>query len=230
MSYKYELHCHTGEVSACADAPAAQSVERYKKAGYDGLVITDHFSGLTFPPYNYFNYKNNAELYLKGYKAAFEAAADSDFTVLLGMEIRFLFNPNDYLVYGIDEDFIRNSGNFLFDNLKKLYSKVKSAGGILVQAHPFRGYIYRGNPKYLDGAEVFNGKTKNPEEDEKALLWARKNDLKVITSGSDYHHPNSLIAGGIETEEKIKSNSDLVRILRSGAYKLIKKEQENNNG
>lgn len=221
MSYKYELHCHTGEVSTCADAPAAQTVEKYKNAGYDGIVITDHFSGLTFPPHSYFNHKMNAEHYLKGYKAALDAVGD-DFTVLLGMEIRFLFTPNDYLVYGIEEDFIKNSGNFLFDNQKTLYKKVKSAGAILVQAHPFRGYVRRANPQFLDGVEVHNGKTKNPVENEKSLLWARKEGLSILTSGSDYHHPDSKISGGIETEEKIRTNSDLLRILRSGEYNLIK--------
>lgn len=220
MPYKYELHCHTGEVSTCADAPAAETVEKYKNAGYSGIVITDHFSGLTFQPYDYFNIKKNAEHYLKGYKAAL-AAAGKDFTVLLGMEIRFLFTTNDYLVYGATEDFVKNSGNFLFGNLKTLYNKVKSNGMLLVQAHPFRGYVRRANPKYLDGVEVYNGKSKNPQENENSLLWARGEGLSLLTSGSDYHHPNSKISGGIETDEKIKTNSDLLRILRSGEYRLI---------
>lgn len=229
MTYKYELHCHSGEVSTCADAPAAQTVERYKKAGYSGIVFTDHYSGLTFPPYNYFNPQKNAGHYLKGYRAALEAAGD-DFTVLLGMEIRFLLTVNDYLVYGIDEDFVRNAGNFLFDNPQKLYQKVHSAGGIVVQAHPFRKHVKRGDSRYLDGVEVFNGKTKNPAENESSLMWARGEGLSIHTSGSDYHHPDSKIAGGIETEEKIRNNADLIRILRSGEYKLIKSQEENDNG
>ncbi len=229
MSYKYELHCHTGEVSACATALAKKTVERYKKAGYDGIVITDHFSGLTFSPFSYFKHSQNAERYLKGYREALKAAGD-DFTVLLGMEIRFLFTPNDYLVYGIDEDFVRNTGNFLFDNQQKLYEKVHSAGGILVQAHPFRGYVKRADPRYLDGVEVFNGKTKNPVENDSSLMWAKSEGLDIHTSGSDYHHPVSKILGGIETNEKIRNNDDLLRVLRSGEYKIITSQEENNNG
>ncbi len=220
MPYKYELHCHTGEVSMCADAPAAQTVERYKKAGYDGIVITDHFSDFTFSPAEYFNIKKAADRYIKGYKEALSAAGE-DFTVLLGMEIRFILTPNDYLVYGMTEEFIRNSGHLLFSNLKSLSQKVKENGMLLVQAHPFRGYVMRGNPKYLDGVEVFNGKYKKEDENEKSRLWAEKNNLKIVTSGSDYHHPNSKITGGIETDEKIKTNDDLLRILRSGKYRLI---------
>ena len=48
MEYKYELHCHTDEVSRCASCPAARMVEIYKEKGYSGMVVTDHYSPLTF--------------------------------------------------------------------------------------------------------------------------------------------------------------------------------------
>lgn len=223
MSFKYELHCHTGEVSTCATCSAEKTVELYKEARYDGIVITDHFSGLTFPPHNYFNIKKMAAHYLKGYKAALSAAGEN-FTVLLGMEIRFLLTKNDYIVYGATEDFVENSGNFLFDNLKDLYLKVKENGMLLVQAHPFRGYVNRANPEYLDGVEVFNGKFKTQEENEKSLLWGKEKKLRVFTSGSDHHHIRNIINGGILTDRRIKTNSDLIQILTSGEYELIKQE------
>ena len=42
--------------------------------------------------------------FFEGYRAA-KALETEDFTVLLGMELRFLENDNDYLVYGFNEDF-----------------------------------------------------------------------------------------------------------------------------
>ena len=93
---------------------------------------------------------------------------------------------------------------------------------LLVQAHPFRGYVRRANPEFLDGAEVFNGKSKTVEENQNALHWAESNGLKILTSGSDYHHLSNKINGGIETDEKIKTNQDLIRVLKSGNYTLIK--------
>ena len=41
--YKYELHCHTSESSRCGQTSASDMADFYKKAGYTGLVITDHF-------------------------------------------------------------------------------------------------------------------------------------------------------------------------------------------
>ncbi len=221
MSYKYELHSHTNETSTCATAPIKSTIEKYKSMGYNGIVITDHYSGLTFPPNEYLNPEKCAKRYLKGYHEAMKYS-DESFIVLLGMEIRFLFTPNDYLIYGMTEDFIKNSGKLLFSNLKKLSETAHKSNMLLIQAHPFRGYVKRGNPKYLDGVEVFNGKSKKKEENEKSLLWAKENNLKILTSGTDFHHIDSNITGGIETEEKITSNDDLLRILRSGKYTLIK--------
>ena len=38
MEYKYELHCHTGAVSRCADADVKDIVRAYDKLGFSGLV------------------------------------------------------------------------------------------------------------------------------------------------------------------------------------------------
>ena len=41
--YKYETHLHTYPVSRCAHADVFSSMEFYKKIGYDGVFITNHF-------------------------------------------------------------------------------------------------------------------------------------------------------------------------------------------
>ena len=41
--YKYETHLHTYPVSKCASAGVRESLEYYKKLGYDGVFITNHF-------------------------------------------------------------------------------------------------------------------------------------------------------------------------------------------
>ena len=41
--YKYETHCHTAPVSACAKASAEETVRFYKALGYDGIFISNHF-------------------------------------------------------------------------------------------------------------------------------------------------------------------------------------------
>ena len=41
--YKYETHLHTHPVSACAKSDVYECLDFYKKLGYDGVFITNHF-------------------------------------------------------------------------------------------------------------------------------------------------------------------------------------------
>lgn len=220
MKYKYELHCHTAETSSCAAAKAKDTVEFYKSIGYSGTVITDHYSFSTFGTESSFKKQVDVDKFLDGYHTALEAA-DDDFTVLLGMEIRFFGTVNDYLVYGIDEDFIRKNGNMLFKGLRKFHELVHESGAVIVQAHPYRPYIRRADPKYLDGCEIFNAKDRNKDFNQKAQEWAKKENFKILTGGADYHRESQREnASGIITDEKIETNADLLKILRSGNYKI----------
>ena len=219
MKYKYELHCHTKETSLCGQVPAAEIVKMYKEAGYNGIVITDHYSPMTFKPSTVYRPQTAVDFYISGYKAAL-AAADDDFTVLLGMELRYYATANDFLIYGVTEDFLRNNGNLMKLYPKKFYETAKRNNLIVLQAHPFREWMIRINPKHLDGAEVYNGKT-DKKRNAKAMEWAEENNMPVKISGSDFHRINHLAKGGIITEEPIKTNDDLLRILRSGKYELI---------
>ncbi len=218
--YRYELHCHTNNVSRCAYSSAEEAVQFYKERNYDGIVITDHYSPQTFLfheafcPHKYINH------YLRGFRAAKEAAGE-DFTVLLGCEVRFFFTIDDFLIYGIDEEFLKNSGNLMIMYLKKLFRLCDSKGLLLLEAHPFRELRFRHNPKYLHGCEVFNGKDKGRPANEKAKRWAKECGFSVVTSGGDFHNKDDTNPGGIITEEPIKTNEDLLRILKSGRYRLI---------
>ena len=219
MSYKYELHCHTKEVSRCAGTSAADAVKLYKEKGYDGIVITDHFSPMTFTPSTVFRPHKAIDFYTRGYKEALKAAGD-DFTVLLGMELRYYGTINDYLVYGVTEEFLKSNGNIMAMNPKRFYRLAKENGLIVVQAHPFREWMKRINPNHLDGAEVFNGKA-TKEANENTENWIRQTGMKIRISGSDFHRPAQLAKGGIITDNPIKTNADLLNILNSGEYELI---------
>ena len=100
MQYKYELHCHTKETSLCGQVPAAEIVKMYKEQGYNGIVITDHYSPMTFKPSRVYRPQTDIDFYISGYKEALKYA-DENFTVLLGMELRYYATANDYLVYGV---------------------------------------------------------------------------------------------------------------------------------
>lgn len=216
MEYKYELHCHTGCVSRCGRVEPEEIVKLYKEKGYNGIVVTDHYSPMTFKR-NWCPQKE-IDFYLSGYRRM-KAAAGDDFTVLLGMELRHYFTANDYLVYGIDEDFLYQAGNLMKVWEKDVYDLVQDKGYLVYQAHPFRTGIRRCNPDYIDGVEVYNGKTVQSQNNE-AYEWAKENN-KLMVSGSDFHTVKNLARGGIITTERINNNDDLLRVLKSQNFRRI---------
>lgn len=219
---KYELHSHTKETSQCAKISAKELVEKYKELGYSGIVITNHYSDLTFSLKEMLNKKLRTEHYLAGYREAKKYETE-DFSVLLGIELRFFLNGNDYLIYGVTEELVHKMPFLLPMYLKRTSKFFRNNGCIIIQAHPYRPYIYRAKAKYLDGVEILNGKSTR-EDNEKALKWAEKKNLKIKTAGSDCHRVTGAGISGITTNEKIETNDDLLRILRNGEFKIIEKD------
>lgn len=223
--YKYELHSHTSECDRDAHLSARELVHLYQEAGYAGMVITDHyierFYTLWFPDdVAGLTHEEQVTRWLKGYRTAREEGEKIGFTVLPGAEVRFDHYPNDYLLYGLHEEFFYTvprlnelSGP---DELISLMPK----GVCVVHAHPFRdGMAVATPPKGLFGVESYNGGTE-PFRNQLAGLYAEHYALPV-TSGSDIHDLTRLAKGGICTENPIRTPEDLVEILRSGRYSLI---------
>lgn len=146
--------------------------------------------------------------------------------ILLGVEITLQITYSDYLVYGIDKDFLYENEKIYDYTLEKLYKLCNKKGYLLVQAHPFRDNIQLAPLKYIDGIEVFNGCQNEVSRNEKALQYGKSTN-KILTSGSDFHRLDDLAQGGIITDVEIKDIKHLVEILKNKNYKLIVK---NNKG
>ncbi|HPZ52290.1 MAG TPA: PHP domain-containing protein, partial [Clostridia bacterium] len=90
--YRIELHSHTSEVSPCGKITAQEMIELYVQKGYNGIVITDHFSGPLFSDLE--DIGDILARFCKGYKNALLAAQDR-IKVYLGAEVRLDESYND---------------------------------------------------------------------------------------------------------------------------------------
>lgn len=220
--YLYEMHFHTKDTSNCANVSAEKAVEEYIKAGYDGIVVTDHLSTSTYMKYGreLLPWKKKVDIFLRGYKAA-KKAAEGRINILLGMELRFRTSEgdNDYLVYGITEEFLHEHPELLDLNIRKFYKLAHENGLLVFQAHPFRVGMKVTNPNYLDGVEIFNGNPRHNSSNDIAEMWAKKYCL-LVTSGSDYHEYEDLGAGGIWFDKEIKDNKTLVEEMLKREYEI----------
>ena len=137
--YLFEMHAHNAEVSRCAKAFAQELAERYIALGYDGIVSTNHLNSHTFssPEFKNASWKAKAEKFMSGFRAV-EKAVNGRLTVLLGVEVSLYSEPNDYLVYGVTEEFLKNNGDIMSLTKEELSALVHKNGMLIVQAHPFR--------------------------------------------------------------------------------------------
>lgn len=205
-------------VSRCAGITPEETVRLYDRLGYTGLVLTEHYSPSTFR-YTMLTPHHHLEHYVSSYRAM-KKFAGSSFDVLPGIELRYYFTVNDYLIYGPDENWILSQKNMLPWYPEKTFETMKKEGFLVIQAHPFRKYMTRCNPAFLDGVEVFNGKT-DAAGNAAALEWAKASGKTILLSGSDCHRESQAGKGGIITDRRLSSPRELVSVLESGSYKLI---------
>jgi len=187
--YKFEIHAHTAETSNCGRIPAAEMIQTYHALGFDGIVITDHIHEHYVSSLN-LNGDWDAVIdhFLTGYKAAKKAGGALGITVLLGAEIRYKHvNGSDYLLYGVDEAFLRGNPFLHLLTPHEFYEKFGDEI-LVIQAHPYRGGNEIVFEECIHGVEVFNGHAGHENRNEKALDLAKSNPRLLMTRGSDTHY------------------------------------------
>ena len=217
MQFKTELHAHTSEVSPCGHVTAPEVAERFIAEGYTSLVITNHYCDYVIDTLKG-SWQEKMDYYMYPYHLMREHAGDR-LNVILGCELRFEGNINDYLIYGITEDFLRENPDLHKMSLRSFAPLARENGFLVVQAHPFRNEIQIVPPELLDGMETFNGTPSYDGRNTIADAWAKRYGL-IRTSGSDFHNPDQYGTGGILTSAAIRTGEELVTVLKSGNYTL----------
>lgn len=221
MSYKLELHAHSRDVSACASAGAEDIVGVYVEAGYDGIVLSNHFSNYTMTHMlgSIDSYKEKIKFYIDA-ADKIRDVAKGKLDVILGCEITISDSYNDYLLFGFDEDVLFNE-ELLKMNISSLSAFCRENGILLFQAHPFRNNMKVIQPKYIDGIEVYNGHIGHDSRNTLAEMWADRFGL-MKSSGSDFHDPSSKADGGIIIPSRITTQKELKEVILGGNYQLVK--------
>ncbi len=220
--YLYETHLHTMEASACAQVTGAEHVRCYKDLGYAGIIVTDHFfNGNSCIPKN-LPWDERIDQFCKGYENAKKEGDRIGLEVFFGWE--FNFYGTEFLIYGLDKEFLKRNPDMASWNVEQQYHKVHEAGGFIVHAHPYRIRPYikevRLFPEYIDAVEVINVGNRSEEFDKKAAAYARKLKLPEL-AGTDAHgYENS--HSGIALKHKINNIHELIDSVNDRRYELLK--------
>ena len=218
MKFKTELHLHSSPASPCAELTPQEIAARYISYGYSTVVLTNHYTACVNDSKGE-TWQERVDYFLRDFHALKEAA-NGKLNVLLGCEIRFPQNTNDYLVLGLTEEFLRAHPDIYTMNVRSFSAFARENGLLFIQAHPFRNDMTVVRPELLDGVEVFNGHHKHHSRNNIANAWAKQYGL-IRTSGTDFHHPEQYGVGGIATDAPITSHEELISTLKSGDYTIL---------
>ena len=206
---RIDLHVHTAPRSACSYLDPGELVERAVQLKLDGICLTEH--QVVWDPVDVEN-----------------LARQGGIKIFRGNE--FTTNQGDILVFGLYKDI----KELLM--IQQLSDEVKTAGGFMIAAHPFRGFktfgigqlqltveqaCKRKVLEFVDAIEVGNGKL-SPDENDMARKVAEKLGLPG-TGGSDAHRVDEVGKWVTVFEKEIQDENQLVEELHAGRFRAVEK-------
>ena len=166
---KIDLHVHTSNRSHCANSTEIEMIETAMGCGLNAIAITDHHR--LVPP-------ERLEVLNRKY---------APFRIFRGIEINA--DQEDWLVLGLQDSALEREDW----TYPELFTFVRSRGGILVLAHPFRFHADVGvDLKHFppDAVEIHSN---NIRGENVPKIRRLADDLKIPTlSNSDAHHTRLL--------------------------------------
>ncbi|MBQ6332418.1 MAG: PHP domain-containing protein [Clostridia bacterium] len=217
--YRYELHLHTDESSKCGHVPAADQIKTYHALGYQGVCVTDHLHNTQIAHYNVpDDWDAIVDRYLVGYRAAKAAGDALGMDVIFGVELRFPENDSDYLIYGIDEPWLRKNPWITKLDHKTFFDRYRDEV-LIIHAHPYRNGCNEVFYDCVHGIEVVNCNPRHDNRNELALKLCKENPHLYRTVGSDAHQIGDEGRAAILTEKRIRDSYELKDIITSGQYK-----------
>lgn len=223
MEYLYDPHTHTAEVSQCGRISAADVVDEYHRRGYTGIAVTDHLhedyiSSLSCRG----DWQECVSAYIAGYHLALTRAERYGMDVIFGAEIRFPENERDYLLYGIDEAFLRRNP-YLHRLSHRAFFERFGKEILIIQAHPYRDFDLVGEEIYTDsihGVEVINCNKRHDNQNERAAKLCEDVPGLLRLCGSDTHRPGDEARAAIVFKRRVHDSYSFKAAVESGEYEL----------
>lgn len=220
--YKIETHLHTCHSSPCGKVDADTIARLYAEAGFQGIVVTDHFFHYTCRPHCWnIPYEDYFKVFIEGYYRLKKAAEPYGLTIYKGAEVRFDESFNDYLLFNFPDELLQDPLAVFSMGLENFSPLCRQAGALLVQAHPFRDKNTPADPRFLDGIELRNENPRAANHNDLTITYAAEHPDLLHLCGSDFHRTEDAGCGGIVTNILPKDEQELADLLRQKQYTLL---------
>lgn len=216
--YKTEAHLHTHPVSGCSQIAPDELIRLHKEAGYDTVIISDHFSRyhharLEIDLQQVLTWEQYVDRFFTGYEAAKAAGEKYGVRVLCSAELGF--GQDHFLLYGADREFFLSLPNLFDMGIRKVYPIAKAHGITVIQAHPLRNGKCTPYPDCVDGFEVINSHPRQNDDNEGVKKLADAHPHLLQTVGSDVHRPEDVGGSALLSERPVETVEDYLQLLRT---------------
>lgn len=217
--YRYDIHVHTMETSRCGYIKAAEVVRRYKALGYTGICITDHLHDLYISLMDcHDDWQKCVDRYMYGYHEAKKAGDALGLDVIFGIELRFPENDSDYLIFGVDEAWLRRNPYVCSMDHRAFFEKFGNEV-LIIHAHPYR-YCDEVFYDSVHGLEIANCNPRHPNRNELALELAKDNPHLIRLCGSDMHRPGDEGRAAVVLEREVRDSYAFREEILAGRFTL----------
>lgn len=220
--YKYETHLHTLPVSRCARVGIAENLEFYKRMGYDGVFITNHFIDGNIDIDRDLPYEERIRFYFNDYEQALEIGKAMELKVFCGVELSY--DGTDFLIYGLDKEWYLAHPEI--EGMKKSgeLTLMMNCGALIIQAHPFREAAYIDHiqlfPRYVHGVEIFNA-NRTEFENQLAAIYAAQYGLLTFAGTDNHLGAGQKVLSGVCCREPIADVQDFIQKVKSGQTEIF---------
>ncbi len=211
---KTEMHTHSQGASVCADVTDKQFIDQMLNSDVQAFVLVNHINS-AFRTYPGQTYKEKIDYYLSRFDDLKALANSVGIKVFLGAEIVALTDDGqhqEFILLGFDRKFLYEHELVNKYDQQGLFELATKNGLFMYQTHPFRVGEKLGNPKFMHGAEAFNGHYHHDNNNEKTLEFCEKHSLIKLV-GNDYHHYNQPLVGYANLPDYIENERQLARYL-----------------
>ncbi len=225
--YRYETHFHTYPVSGCGQVRVPKALDFYKRMGYDGVFLTNHFLDGCINIPKETPYEEKIEFYFSDYELALKIGNEIGLRVFHGQE--FSYQGTDFLVYGLEKEWYLQHPEMMEMKKSRQLPFLIEHGAFVVQAHPFRECSYidhiRLFPRCVHAVEIINA-TVSDEANQMAKLYAEHYCLLTLAGSDNHKGSKQRKLAGIECEEPILNVADFIGKVKTGKTKIFTLENE----